>query len=469
MEEYDLVVIGSGPAGEKGAAKAAYFGYRVALVEKAEQFGGAGVQTGTLPSKTLKETAVYFSRIYEKGLYSMDRDFARETGITDFMYRKNVVTQICGKEVEDNIRRHNIHLYRGTASFIDQHVVKIAGEDEQRIYGKQILIATGSYPFRPADIPFDSNRVHDSDSILGIERFPKSLCVLGAGVIGCEYATIFAAMGISVYIVNNQDEILGFLDEELARALVHQMREKNIEILFSNSVTAFDVPDADDKPLKLQLGGGQVLDVDMFLFAAGRSGNIQSLDCAAAGIETGKRETVLVNEKYQTNVDHIYAVGDVIGFPALASTSMDQGRVAVSYMFNVGDLHKLSQYFPYGIYTVPEVSMVGMTEDAAKDSNIPYCTGKCYYKNIARGMIMGVQDDWFLKIVFHRETKVVLGVHIIGRMATELIHYGMTLVSDGKSVDDVIATVFNFPTHHDLYKYACYDGLGNLAGHKIRT
>ena len=468
MKKYDLIVIGSGPAGEKAAVKAAYFGHKVALIEKSINYGGAGVQTGTLPSKTLKETAVYFSRIYEKGIYSMDRDFTRDAGVHDFMYRKDLVVDRVGKEVKDNIDRHKVDIYQGMGSFVDEHHVKISGHLEETIYGEYFIIATGSYPYQPPNIPFEDERVHDSDSILELKQFPKSLCVLGAGVIGCEYATIFAAMGVKVFIVNNRDKILGFLDNEISEALVKQMKDDNIEVLFNNSVEDFHVPENPKEMLRLTLSSNQTLNVDMFLFAAGRSGNIRSLNCEAAGLKLGERETILVDDKFQTNKEHIYAVGDVIGFPALASTSMDQGRIAVAHIFKTGDIEELTDIFPYGIYTLPEVSMVGLTEEEAKKQEINYCTGYCSYSSISRGMIMGVNENWFLKIIFERETKTVIGVHIIGRIATELIHYGMSLVKDRKSLDEVINTVFNYPTLHDLYKYACYDGLGNLSGHKVK-
>ncbi|MEO1051452.1 MAG: Si-specific NAD(P)(+) transhydrogenase [Bacteroidota bacterium] len=468
MKKYDLIVIGSGPAGEKAAVKAAYFGHRVALIEKEDKYGGAGVQTGTLPSKTLKETALYFSGIYQKGIYSIDMDFTRSAGIHDFMYRKNLVVETMGKEVRDNIIRHKVDLFRGCASFEDEHHIKVSGHLEETIYGEHIIISTGSYPYHPDDIPFDGKRVHDSDTILGITKFPESICVLGAGVIGCEYATIFAAIGVKVFMVNNRDKILGFLDHELSEALVDQMKENEIEILFNTSVKSFHVPDSEEEHLNITLETGQVLNVDMFLFAAGRSGNIKSLNLSKAGVKTGDRETVLVNDKFQSNIPHIYAVGDVIGFPALASTSMDQGRIAVAHIFDTGDIEELSHIFPYGIYTIPEVSMVGMTEAEAEKQGLSYFSGRICYRDVARGKIIGVKDDWFLKMVFERESRRVLGVHIMGHIATELIHYGMALVQDKKTVDEVINTVFNYPTLHDLYKYACYDALGNLSGHKIK-
>ncbi len=467
-KKYDLVVIGSGPAGEKAAAKAAYFGYKVALIEKERsKFGGAGVQTGTLPSKTLKETALYLSGIYQKGVFGVDKEVGRETGVHDFLYRKNVVTNHMNKTVRHNLEKHGIDIYEGFASFIDPNHIKISGELEQILESKYILIATGSYPYHPPHIPFDNTRVLDSDTILNITKFPKSICVLGAGVIGCEYATIFGAMGVKTFVVNDHDKILGFLDSEISEALVDQMKKNEIKILFNNSVTEFE-PQDDDKPLKLILRSGQILNVDMFLFAAGRSGNIKGLNCDEIGLKTGKRETVLVNDKFQTNLPNIYAVGDVIGFPALASTSMEQGRIAITHMFDTGDLETLADIFPYGIYTVPEVSMVGITEEQAKGTKIDYGVGYSYYRDTARGMIMGDTDNGYLKLIFDKSTRVILGVHIMGHFATELIHYGMQLVQEKKTLDKLIATVFNYPTLHSLYKYACYDGLGNISGKKVK-
>ncbi|MCK8520004.1 Si-specific NAD(P)(+) transhydrogenase [Aquimarina sp. D1M17] len=468
MKKFDLIVIGSGPAGEKAAAKAAYFGYKVALVEKEAKYGGAGVQTGTLPSKTLKETALYLSGIYQKGVFGVDKEIGRETGVHDFLYRKNLVTSHMHKIVKYNLNKHGIEVFEGFASFIDQNQIKISGAIEEVIYGKYILIATGSYPYHPPNIPFDNKKILDSDTILNIKHFPKSICVLGAGVIGCEYATIFAAMGVKTFVVNDRDKILGFLDAEVSKALVDQMKKNDIKILFNNSITSYELPEVEDRPLRLTLESGEILNVDMFLFAAGRSGRIKGLNCDAIGLETGKRETVLVNDKFQTNIPNIYAVGDVIGFPALASTSMEQGRIAITHMFDTGDLESLADIFPYGIYTVPEVSMVGITEEQAIADKIEYGVGYSYFRDTARGMIMGDTDNGYLKLIFDRTTKVILGVHIIGYIATELIHYGMELVREEKTLDNLIGTVFNYPTLHDLYKYASYDGLGNLAGKKIK-
>lgn len=468
MKSFDLVVIGSGPAGEKAAVKAAYFGYKVALIEKEPVYGGAGVQTGTLPSKALKETALYLSGIYRKGVFSVDMEEGREAGVNDFMYRKNFVSREMGNIVRQNLLDHHVEIFAGTASFEDEHQIKINGFLEEMIYGANILIATGSYPYHPQEIPFDDHRVHDSDSILTIKKFPKSICVLGAGVIGCEYTTIFGAMGVHTFMVNNVDKILGFLDEEVSQALVNQMKKNGINILFNNSIKDYCVPEDPEEPLCLLLDSGEKLNVDMFLYAAGRSGNTEKLNCENIGLIKGKKETLKVNEHYQTNIPHIYAVGDVIGYPALASISMEQGRVAVNHIFEAGDLEHITDIFPYGIYTIPEVSMVGLTEEKAKADELNYGLGYSSYCDIARGMITGNQDNGFLKLIFDRESKVILGVHIMGPIATELIHYGMSLVQDRKTLLQVISTVFNYPTLHDLYKYASYDGLGNIKGKKLK-
>lgn len=468
MNKYDLIVIGTGPAGEKAAVKAAYFGHKVAIVEKADRYGGAMVVTGTLPSKTLKETALYFSGKYEKGLYGVDRDLRHEASVEDFMFRKNFVSKSEGEEVEENLRRHQVEIYKGVASFEDPHTLLISSKGrEEKIYGENIIIATGSYPFHPPGIPFDGKRIHDSDTILEITRFPKSLCVVGAGVIGCEYTTIFSTMGTKVHLVNNRDKILPFLDQEVSHLLVERMRNSGVSILFNTSIKELAVPKTEEEMIRVSLENGEEFEVDMFLFAAGRSGQISALNLEKAGIETGKRETILVDKTYKTNVEHIYAVGDVIGFPALASTSSDQGRVAVAHIFKTKDLDHLPSYFPYGIYTVPEVSMVGLTEEAAEEKGLNICTGKARYTDMARGKIMGAKAG-FLKLIFDRESLTVLGVHVIGNIATEVIHFGLLLVENKYNLYDVIGTVFNYPTLHDLYKYAAYDGLSNVTGHKIK-
>lgn len=467
MEKYDLIVIGSGPAGEKAAVKAAYFGKKVAIIEKEHNYGGAGVNTGTLPSKTLKETALFFSGKYEKGLFGVERTLKHQATIDDFMFRKNFVIQSEANEVHRNLQIHKVAIFHGLASFIDDHTIQVDGDNKCQIWGKFIIIATGSYPFHPDNIPFDGRRILDSDSILNVTRIPQSICIVGAGVIGCEYATIFATMGTKVYLVNRTDEILPFVDKEITTELLASMKKDQIEIFFKDEVKSINVPETDREFVRVGLESGKWLHVDMFLYAAGRNGSTKSLGLEKIGIPVGKREQLEVDGQYRTKVPHIFAVGDVIGFPALASTSMDQGRVAVTHMFDTKDLDALAKVFPYGIYTVPEISMVGLTEEEAQKKGINCCVGRARHVDMARGKIMGAKGG-MLKIVFSRDDLTVLGVHVIGPLATELIHYGLGLIESKRTVMQVIATVFNYPTLHDLYKYACYDGLGNLSGHKIK-
>ncbi len=465
MDKYDLIVIGTGPAGEKAAVKAAYFGKKVAVVEKEKAYGGAGVNTGTLPSKTLKETALFFSGKYDRGLFGVERSLKHQATIDDFMFRKNYVIQSEGNEVHRNLERHGCTIYHGFAKFVDKNTISVG---DTQIQSDNIIIATGSYPFHPPEIPFDGKRVLDSDTILSITRIPQSICIVGAGVIGCEYATIFATMGTKVYLVNRTAAILPFVDQELTAELMRCMERDQVEILFNDSIKAVNVPDSDREFLRVGLENGKWLHVDMFLYAAGRNGTTSGMDLEKIGVKVGKREIIEVNEKYQTAVPNIYAVGDVIGFPALASTSMDQGRVAVTHIFNTKDLDALPKLFPYGIYTVPEVSMVGITEQEAQKQNMNYCTGMARHTDMPRGKIMGAQEG-LLKLIFTKEDMIIRGVHVIGPLATELVHFGLSLIENQKTLMHVISTVFNYPTLHDLYKYAAYDGLGNLSGHKIKV
>ncbi len=470
MMQYDLVVIGSGPAGEKAAAKAAYFGQKVALIEKENVFGGTSVQTGTIPSKTLKESALHFSGVYEKGIYGLDYNFSHKATVDDFMFRKDIVIDALGNEVYGNLIRHKVEVINGIAEFISPHQIKVTPKEGSAliIEARFILIATGSYPFHPKHIPFDGKRVHDSNTILTIKKFPSSMLIVGAGVIACEYATIYAAMGVKIILVNNKSTLLNFVDKEISEALRVEMENLEIKFFNNSNVEHIEAPKNDSLPLTIKLSDGQQVEVDMFLFAAGRNGNSNALKLDNAELVAGKRELLQVNEKFQTSVPHIYAVGDVIGFPALASTSMDQGRMAVEHMFEAGDLDKVSNIFPYGIYTIPEISMVGLTEEEARSANIDYCVGRSYYKNIARARIQMDKNTGFMKLIFDRKTKVVLGVHIIGQLATEIVHYGLTLVNDKRKISDILSTVFNYPTLHNLYKYAAYDGLGNQVGHTIK-
>lgn len=464
IKKYDLVVIGSGPGGEKAAVKAAYFNHKVALIEKASKYGGTPIHQG-LPAKILKETAFYLSGKLKKGLYGLEREQRERSSIQDFLHQADRLSEAGSKTTHENLINHKVDLYSGVASFKDDHHLLISG-DQEVIYGENMIIATGSSDAWPSNLPFDGKRVHNTKSILQLNRFPKSLCITGFGPIGCELASIFSLMGQKLYILNRSDRILPNLDQDIVQFLIKQMAKEGVEFKFQEEIESIEVPSDDQQMLNVKLKSGKQLPVDMVLFAAGRTGNIKDLNLQNAGVKIGDRGTILVDEHYRTNVPHIYAVGDVIGWPALANTAMDQGRAAVSHIFKMHDLESLPTCFPYGIYSVPEVSWVGITEEEAKKQGIPYETGCAYYEDIPRGQIWGSQG--LMKMIFNKQDQTVLGVHIVGHLATEIIHHGISLVDRKRTLIDVIGLVYNFPTLHELYKYAAYDGLSQLAGHRLK-
>jgi NAD(P) transhydrogenase len=468
VESFDLVVIGSGPAGEKGAAQAAYFGKRVALVEKEPWLGGAGVNTGTVPSKTLRETALYFSGLKQRGLYGVDYNIKQDITVPDFMFRKEEVVRNLWGMIAANVDRHKIEVYRGSACFEDTHTLRVDGLDggTRLLRGDVILIATGSYPNWPDDTPRDPRRLYDSDTILYMGRIPRSLAVVGAGVIGCEYATMFRAMGIDVCLVSGAERLLPFLDHEIGDRLKMQVALLGLRVLTNDSVgeVLLDDPDC----VGLQLKSGERLDVECVLFATGRMGATQGLGVEKIGLKPGRRGHLTVNEHYQTALPHVYAAGDVIGFPALASTSMEQARVAMSHAFDLKFKERVSAILPMAVYTIPEIGAVGETEEACREKKIPFCVGRAYYQANSRGQIIG-DFSGLIKLVFRADDKRLLGVHILGELASELVHIGQGCLHYGGTLDYFIQSVFNYPTLAEAYKYAAYDGLGSLARGEVLT
>ncbi|HYL68702.1 MAG TPA: Si-specific NAD(P)(+) transhydrogenase [Candidatus Limnocylindria bacterium] len=466
MQHYDLLVIGTGPAGEKGSAQAAYFGKRVAIVEASADFGGACVNTGTIPSKILRESALYFSGIKQRGLYGADYSLREGLTIKSFMHRKDVLVEAERKKVRENLAAHHVDVVQGIASFEDAHTLAVhAGQKEvARLSGEFILVATGSRPHRPAEIPFDDEVIFDSDTILKMGRIPKSLAVIGGGVIGCEYASIFTALGVQVTLVDGRDRVLPFLDAELSEKLRERLAGLGLKFLFEERMARIA---RSAQGVSIELQSGKKLETEAALFAAGRRGAAEDLALEKAGLALNKRGYIEVNESYRTSVPSIYAAGDVIGFPALASTSMEQGRVAVCHAFGFQYKQRVASMLPMGVYTIPEISAVGETEESCKEKGIEYVVGRARYANNARGLIAG-DSSGLLKLLFRRADRRLLGVHIIGESATELIHLGMMVLETGGKLDMFIDFVFNFPTLSEMYKYAAYDGLGNLAGHKLR-
>jgi NAD(P) transhydrogenase len=460
MEAYDLLVIGAGPAGEKGAAQAAYFGKRVAIVEK-DNVGGAVVNTGTLPSKTLRETALYLSGLKQRGLYGVDYCLNKEITVDDLFYRKKSVVDSHLGLVRENIARHNIDLFEGVASVEDRWTVRVRRRGGSLcLRGKYILAATGSRPHRPAEVPFDGEYVYDSDSMLGLERIPSSLVVIGAGVIGSEYTTVFAALGIPVRVVDGGDRLLPFLDREISDILLGQIRALGVQVMFGRRVEGMQVR-RDEECVSVYLDGGEEVRAQALLFCGGRSGNTEELGLEKVGVKMGPRGSIEVNEHFQTSVPNIYAAGDVVGFPALASTSMEQGRVAACHAFGLEYKQCVCPLVPYGVYTIPEISMVGESEDSLSQSGQDYLVGRASYRSNPRGQIIG-DTAGLVKLLFRPEDQRLLGVHIIGERASELIHIGQACMYFEGTLDFFIQNVFNFPTLSDVYKYAAYDGLGNL-------
>jgi NAD(P) transhydrogenase len=460
---YDLIVIGSGPAGEKGAAQAAYFGKTVALVERAPVLGGAGVNTGTVPSKTLRESALHISGFRQRGFRAATVEVKIKDDVTvgEFMHRKNLVVEREWKRIEDNLRRHLVDRYVGTARFESPHRIDVTSPGGSIVLeGNVILIATGSSPYRPENVPFDDHVICDSDTILQIANIPETMAVVGAGVIGCEYASIFGALGVEVHLIDGRTTLLPHIDRELVRVLLGELENRlGVTLHLGSDV---DTIERIGEKAALTLKDGTCMAVDNVLYAAGRNSNTDDLNLAAAGVKSGKRGVILVNERYQTSAENIYAAGDVIGFPALASTSMEQARVAMVHAFDLKYKTHVASNLPYGIYTIPELSTIGLTEEDCREKGIDCAVGRAFYRANARGQIIG-DTKGLIKLVFNRDDLKLLGVHIVGENAAELLHIGMMVMQFGGTINAFIDSVFNFPTLSDAYKYAAYDGLGNVA------
>ena len=459
-EKFDLIVIGAGPAGEKGAAKAAQYGKRVALIEREQYLGGAGINTGTVPSKTLRETALYFSGLRQRGLYGIDYSLKENLTIKDFMYRERKVVRKERKMIAEEIDEHKITLLHGEGSLKDKNTVLVkSAKEEKEITGDFILIATGSSPHHPPEIPFDGELIFDSDTILNMKQIPKKMVVVGGGVIGTEYASIFTALGIRVTLIEPKGRIVSFIDSEIGQRLMDQLLKLGIDFIFDDRVTAIEAR-KDHIHLTLEKGGKH--DYEVALIAAGRQSNVQGLRLEEVGVKLGNRGLILVDENFQTNIPSIYAVGDVIGFPALASTSMEQARAAIVHVFNLEYKETLAPFLPLAVYAIPEISVVGLTEDECREKNIPYLVGRSYYEENARGQIIGDMSG-MIKLVFSPTDKKLLGAHIIGEQASELIHIASHVMLDGGPIDEFIDAVYNYPTLSDSYQYAAYDGLANHA------
>jgi NAD(P) transhydrogenase len=466
IERYDLVVVGSGPGGEKGAAQAAYFGRRVALVERSPEVGGASVHTGTLPSKTLRETALYLTGFQRRALYGMSVRLDRKKSLRQLVGRLQEVIDRQTRQIRRNLERHGVALVRGTASLEDTQTVAVRdgrGDVVRRLRGEFILIATGSSPSAPRGIATNDRDVVDSDRILNLDRVPTSMTVVGGGVIGTEYACLFAALGTRITLVEGRDRLLSGTDEELSTAIQLSLERMGSEIILGDAVESIARDRrATSDALRLRLKSGRRIRADKLLFSAGRTGNTKGLNLEAAGVKLNERGHIQVDEHFRTAAPSIYAVGDVIGAPALAATSMEQGRVAMCHAFGFAYKTAMSPYVPYGIYSIPEISMIGPSEQELQAKNVPYEVGRARFENNARGQITG-DTDGMVKLLFDPSTKKLLAAHLIGDNATELIHEPMFVMAAGGTIDAFIDAVFNFPTLSESFKYAAYDGLQRLA------
>lgn len=460
MQEYDLVVIGSGPGGQKAAIAAAKLGKTVAVIERGLMLGGVCVNTGTIPSKTLREAVVYLTGMNQRELYGASYRVKDNITPADLLARTQ---HVIGKEIDvvrSQLMRNRVELYVGHARFLDAHTVHV--DDPNRaervtVSGRKIVIATGTKPARPAGVEFDEHRVLDSDGILDLKSIPTSMVVVGAGVIGIEYASMFAALGTKVTVVEKRPNMLEFCDPEIIEALKFHLRDHAVTFRFGEEVTAVDVGASGTVTT---LASGKQIPAETVMYSAGRQGQTDHLDLPSAGLEADNRGRIFVDDNYQTKVDHIYAVGDVIGFPALAATSMEQGRLAAYHAFGE-PTHSITEIQPIGIYSIPEVSYVGATEVELTKESVPYEVGVSRYRELARGQIAG-DSHGMLKLLVSTEDLRLLGVHIFGTNATEMVHIGQAVMGCGGTVEYLVDAVFNYPTFSEAYKVAALDVMNKL-------
>ncbi len=455
-----MVVIGSGPAGEKAAAQAAYFGKRVAVVERSPSPGGAVVLNGEIPSKTLRETALYVTGFRRREVYGLGLTLDPESTVAQLRARTGEVIETMTDAVRSNLDRHAIELVRGEASLgLDRTVhVTLDGGRERALQGRVVLIATGSRPFHPESVPFDDPDVHDSETVLDIDRPFTSLVVVGGGAVGCEYASIFTALGVKVTLVDSGERLLSFFDREISQLLASAFLGMGMRLVLGGGRALVK---RDGKALKCTLASGEEIRPDKVLFASGRVGNIEELGLEEAGVQVDARNRIIVDEQFRTSAESIYAAGDVIGPPALASVSMEQGRVAACYALGIPFKETVDPMPPFGVYSVPEAAMVGLTEEDAVVEGIDHEVGRGWFAGNTRATIAGATDG-LVKLVFRRENRELLGVHVLGDHAAELIHQGQAVLNYGGTIDYFIHSTFNAPTESEAYKYAAYDGLQRL-------
>ncbi len=459
-QSYDLIVIGSGPAGQKGAICAAKLRKRVAMVDRTLMMGGVCVHTGTIPSKSVREAIFQLTGIAVRTFYGSNYRGKGEVSVHDLASR---VTSIVSREtdvIRAQLRRNGVEIFQGMAQFVDAHTIEVQGESARvTLRGENFLIACGTRPARNADIPFDGKRIIDTDEFTCLGSLPREIIVVGAGVVGLEYASFMAAIGAEVTLIDQRPLILDFVDREIVDALAYHLRQMGTTFRLGEKVTSVGIDEKRDRVFA-ELESGKKVQGDMLLYAVGRQANGDLLQLEAAGLQPDSRGKIKVNADYQTEVPHIYAAGDVIGFPALASTSMEQGRLASCRMFGAPSEH-MPELFPYGIYTIPEISTVGQTEETLTAAKVPYEVGISKFNELAKSMMLG-DETGMLKLLFDRHTRKLLGVHILGQRATEIVHIGQAVMAYGGTIEYFRDTVFNYPTLAEAYKVAALDGLNKL-------
>ncbi len=460
---YDLLVIGSGPAGHKAAIAAAKHDMRVAMVEKNPTVGGICLQAGTIPSKTLRESAVYLSGYRQHNVYGKSYVVKENITMDDLLFRTDWVIRQESDVMRYQLRQERVEVIHATASFVDEHTLLLEmadGQSSRKVTAEYIVIAVGSLATEAEGIPFDGKNIFTSDDILNLDEIPSTLTIVGGGVIGLEYASMFAALGTRVTVIDRRNRLLTFVDEEIIDALMYHMRQYRATFRLNEEVTNIDLLDDAHESVRLHTASGKQIVAEKVLYSIGRTGSTAGLNLKAAGLEADNRGRIRVNDQYQTDVENIYAVGDVIGFPALASAAMEQGRLAAMHMLG-RETNGIRDLLPYGIYSVPEISMVGKTEEELTIAGVPYEIGKAQYDEVARGQINGYETG-LLKLIFHLETHELLGVHIIGESASDLVHIGQTVLAFHGTIDYFLNTVFNYPTMAECYKIAALDGLSRI-------
>jgi len=457
---YDLVVIGSGPAGQKGAVAAAKLGKRVAVVDRRDMVGGVCLHTGTIPSKTLREAILYLSGFRERAFYGKDYSVKEDIAVSDLSFRVQAVLASEVQVIRAQLKRNHIHTVHGTARFQDPHTLVVQnGDGATTLRAEHVLIACGTRPAHTPGIPIDGKRIIDSDQLMKAESFPSELIVVGAGVIGLEYASMFAALNIKVTIIEQRPTVLDFVDREIVETLYYFMRQRGATFRLGEKVVSVEAEG--ETRVAANLESGKRIRGEALLYTVGRQTNADLLGLDEAGLAADDRGRLAVNEFFQTSVPHIYAAGDVIGFPSLASTSMEQGRLASCHMFGAY-CHSRKEAVPYGIYTIPEISMVGRTEQELTAAKIPYEIGISKFEELAKGQMLGIETG-MLKLLFDPKSLKLLGVHVIGESAAEIVHIGQAVLSLGATIEYFRDTTFNYPTFAEAYKVAGLDGLNRIA------